>query len=210
MVITMMRSSLTEQSENEIIKLVYKCKEGDNDSFVILTNRFYSLIVSIVTPFYAPGSETQDLIQEGLIGLFKAVKVYDPDISNSFFAIAKICIRRNVLQMVRSNNAKKQLIHHNSRYLFDTIFDDEMLITKQKSNDCNPLDEIIQKEFVDTLLNTIHNSFSDLEKNVLSLILEGFSYKEISIRINVSTKSVDNALFRIKKKIRKNFNYQLL
>lgn len=190
-------------SDFEISYLLEKCKEGDNESFINLINDFYPMVVSIVSRFYICGSEKQDLIQEGLIGLFKAVKDFDTNKGDSFPAFARICIRRNVLQAVRSSNSKKQLIHTESIFLFDNANEDKTWIDQLPVRSIGPLDEVLEKESLQQLYYQINSTFSELEITVLKLLLEGNSYLDISLQIQRTTKSVDNTIMRLKKKIKR-------
>lgn len=186
--------------ENEynfyIIELVTKSKKQCNLSFEILLNEYYQLIISIACNFFAYGSEKEDLIQEGCIGLLMAVRMFDTTKHTSFTPLAKICIRRKILQLVRSNNSKKQLIHHESRSLFEDTSEDTELINKLSTNEKNPIDLIVERE----KFNSINELLTKFERSVLFLFVKGLTYKEISNKLETTEKSVDNALYRIRKK----------
>lgn len=196
--------------ENELLKIILNCKEKDEDSFHVLAKHYLPLIKKISSRYFIKGSDQQDLIQEGLIGLYKAVKIYDPKKGSSFRSIAMLCIRRNILQAIRSDNAKKQLIHHNSSYLYDEILEDKPLIDLIPNKSANPVVEIIKKETSCELQRYVTLKFSLLEKKVFERYRNGKTYKEIASELGVSIKTVDNAINRIRKKLApyviKNFN----
>lgn len=197
----MNRINKTEKEHDfYIIELVIKSKLQCNHSFELLLNEYYPLILSIACNFFAYGSEKEDLIQEGCIGLLMAVRMFDTTKYTSFTPLAKICVRRRILQIVRSNNSKKQLIHHGSRSLFEDTIENTMLINEISINEMNPIDLIVEREKFKNFQNQIKQLLSKYERTVFILFINGLTYKEISEKLQCTEKSIDNALYRIRKK----------
>ena len=150
------------------------------------------------------GGERDDLVQEGLIGLYKAIKSYSKEKNANFKTFAEICVVRQMISAVKSSTRKKNSpLNH---YVSIHIPEDELDTISSKLIDVknnNPESMLIEQETADGMQNKIFSILSDFESEVLSYYLSGISYKEIAKILKKTEKAVDNALFRIKKKIEK-------
>lgn len=182
-------------------------KKQDNAALECLIERYKDVVSMKANKFYMVGSEKEDILQEGYIGLYKAVKSYDGEKQNSFKTFAAICIERQLITAVKNSNRQKHIPLNSSLSLNASAFDEdengettvmEILDANKTSED--PLEIITKKEYFDTVEKNIDNNLSDFEKDVLSLYKNGYSYASIANRLKTKVKSVDTAIQRIKKK----------
>lgn len=180
-------------------------QEGDNSALEYLINTYKNIVRLRARKFFLIGGDYEDLIQEGTIGLFKAIRDYNPAKNTSFSTFAELCIRRQLYTAIKSANRKKHLLLNDSvsldfpveendnKNLSDIYADqsimspDEIMESEEKLNEINKI--------IDTML-------SPLEKTVIEMYLDGKNYREIAKIINKEDKSVDNALNRAKNKLR--------
>ena len=181
--------------EEEIIR---KAKAGDNDALDYMINKYHPLVVNLSRKYFLIGGTDEDLIQEGDIGLFKAIISYDETKKVSFYNFCKLCIERNLQTAITKANNNKNRTLNNFESL-DEYNDNPYLLIEDSSS--NPEEKLISQEIFQELKNRIKEKFSTLEKQVLYHFVKGESYAEIAENLQVSTKSVDNALKRIRKKL---------
>ena len=198
-----------DDSDEEIIELI---KSGDKQALEYLINKYKELVNMKVTKYFIIGAEKDDIIQEGLIGLFKAIKNYSNDKQNSFKTFANLCIERQLITAIKTSNRQKHSPLNSYLSLNLAAFDNDdtegSLIEVFNSNLIeDPLDTITKKEYFQKLENTIDESLSDFEKQVLHRYLNGESYVKIAEKLNTPVKSIDNAIQRIRKKAIKNIDY---
>lgn len=153
---------------------------------------------------YLLGGENDDLIQEGMIGLFKAVEDYDVEQEASFFSFARLCITRQMYSAIEASRRKK----HSPLNSYISLYDQEdekgsLLETMEAGGQSNPEELFLSKEYVALLESELEEQLSDLESRVLYLHLMGTDYRTIAKLIDKSPKTVDNALQRIKNKTEK-------
>ena len=182
---------------------------GNNDAIDYLLDKYRNLVLAITRSYFLIGSDRDDITQEGMIGLFKAIRDYKSDNETSFSTFAHMCIKRQILSAIKTATRKKHLPLNTYISLNNTTYDDEqettllnVIIDKEK---LSPEDIIIDKETYENILTSITNILSDYENAVLEKYLNGMSYTDIAEKLNKSEKSIDNALQRIKKKIEKHF-----
>ena len=165
----------------------------------------YSYLAKAKTrAYFLVGAEHEDLIQEGMIGLYKAVKDYDPSKTPLFFSFAELCITRQILTAVKSATRQKHKPLNSYVSLNKPISGEEertLADILYLYSNRNPEELIISKESTGSLMNHINDTLSKMENQVLTLYLKGEDYLHISEILGKSPKSVDNALQRIKKKI---------
>ena len=196
----------TNLQDEEVIKLI---KQGDEQALSFLLNRYKELVNMKVSKYYMVGAEKDDTIQEGMIGLFKAIKSYDDTKQNSFKTFANMCIERQLITAIKSSNRQKHmplnsyLSLNNSAYENDDN-DEELINTFDSKVVEDPLDTIMKKEYFEKLENTMDKTLSGFEKQVLNRYIKGESYVDIATRLDAPVKSVDNAIQRKKKKAIKN------
>lgn len=193
-------------SDEEIIKLI---KNGDEQALSFLLDRYKELVNIKVSKYYMIGAEKDDTIQEGMIGLFKAIKSFDETKQNSFKTFANICVERQLITAIKSSNRQKHmplntyLSLNNSAYENDDN-DEELINTFDSKTIEDPLDTVMKKEYLEEIEVSIDKTLSGFEKQVLNRYVKGESYVEIAKRLDAPVKSVDNAIQRIRKKAIKN------
>ena len=189
--------------------LIRKIKSGDNNALDYLLKKYQEVVNMKVSRYLIIGAEKEDIIQEGLIGLYKAIKSFDPEKQNSFKSFANLCIERQLITAIKSSNRHKHmplnsyLSLHMSAY--DDYDDDTSIYDIFDANIIeDPLDTITKKEYYKSVENIIEKSLSTFEKNVLNELVNGSSYTAIAQKLDSPVKSVDNAIQRIRKKTMKN------
>ena len=180
-------------SEFSDLSLAEKVRRGDNEAFGVLSNRYGGLIRSIAERYSAAGLDRNDFSQEGLLGLLWACKAFDSEKNASFKNFASICINRRFLSLVRKDMSKKAIPKEKLLSIEDLEISDE--------NTLNPEILMLQKEQAEDFDKLLKSRLSPLEQKVLRLYLSGMTYSDISKKLSVSLKSVDNALQRIRKKL---------
>lgn len=182
-------------------RLVELYNSGSPEAFTVLTNRYFKLIRSITSKYKISGLEFEDLTQEGLLGLLSAVKTYNAQKGATFKTYAGLCINRRIITLLErsGNNKSKALNDYIS--LYDKDIDDIM-----PEEGVNPEENFIGKESLQSLKKTISECLSEKEKQVLDLYLAGESYANIADKLKMPQKSVDNALQRIRRKLRKHIS----
>ncbi len=199
-------SNYIDLSDEEVIRLI---KQGDDHAFSYLFEKYKDLINVKVSKYYIVGAEREDTIQEGMIGLFKAIKSFDETKQNSFKTFANICVERQLITAIKSSNRQKHiplnsyLSLNNSAYENDDN-DEELINTFDSKTIEDPLETIMKKEYLTEIESTIDKTLSGFEKQVLNRYIKGESYVDIATRLNAPVKSVDNAIQRIRKKAIKN------
>ena len=185
-------------------------KNQNNVALECLMGRYKDVVSMKASKFFMVGSEKEDIIQEGYIGLYKAVKSYNTEKQNSFKTFAAICIERQLITAVKNSNRQKHIPLNSSVSLNAAAFDEdedcettimEVLDTKKGAED--PLEIITRREYFDAVEKNINNNLSGFEKDVLKLYKNGYSYVTIANKLKTKVKSVDTAIQRIKKKAAK-------
>ena len=181
-----------------------KAKKGNDEALEKIFSEFRPFISKTVHNYYLIGAEKDDLIQEAMIGLFKAVRDYDFNCGISFESFAGYCIKRNVLTALKNANRKKHSPLNLSLSLKAEQYEGEEkeLIDLLENGDIqNPEEIVIKNETYSHFNKLLYASLSKLEFEILTLQTQGFSYKEISDITGKSLKSIDNAVQRVNKKI---------
>lgn len=166
---------------------------NDNDAFEEIVVRYVRLIASIATKYRAEGFEINDFIQEGLLTLLNACKTYNENSGASFKNYATICVENKFISILRKSQIKSAIPKDNLVPIDEVELSDD--------NATNPEQLVLNKETLDGMLVSLKSKLSPLELQVFSLYLAGCNYIETSRRLNLSVKSVDNALQRIRKKL---------
>ena len=195
-------------SDDELLELINK---KDTDALDFLICKYKDLVNSKVNKYFIIGAEKEDIVQEGLIGLYKAIKDYNPDKQNSFKSFANLCIERQLITAIKSSNRQKHMPLNSYLSLNMTAFENEdgnndtqIVDVLENTVIEDPLDTITKKEYFSSVENVIDSSLSDFEKKVLNRYVQGESYVKIAERLDAPVKSVDNAIQRIRKKTAKN------
>lgn len=194
-----------KMSDEEIIKLV---KSGDKSALDFIMNKYREVVNIKVSKYFIIGGEREDIVQEGLIGLYKAIKNFDPEKENSFKTFANLCIERQLITAIKTSNRQKHMPLNSYFSLNMSAYEDEEAESVMDVFDSNliedPLDTLTKKEYYSEIENAIDKSLSDFEKKVLNRFAKGESYVQIADKLNTPVKSVDNAIQRIRKKAIRN------
>ncbi|MBR3133594.1 MAG: RNA polymerase sporulation sigma factor SigH [Clostridia bacterium] len=198
----------TEYNSLSDIELIDKIKAGDKNALNYLVSKYSDVVNMKVGKYFIVGAEKDDIVQEGLIGLFKAIKCFNPDKQSSFKTFANLCIERQLQTAIKSSTRQKHMPLNSYLSLNSIAYDendDTSLLEILNLNPVeDPLDTITKKEYYDSIENKIDKNLSDFEKKVLQRYSNGDSYVEIAQKLNAPVKSVDNAIQRIRKKAMKN------
>ena len=192
---------LCELSDEEVVLLA---QGGDSVALEHIIIRYRNFVYSKAKKFFLIGSEQDDLIQEGMIGLYEAVKSFKNE-KASFRSFAGICVRRQMISAVkRATRIKHQPLNSYislDKNVYDSDNDTVLMDSVLDKSPQNPEAIVIDKESLSGIENKINNTLSKLELKVLIFYLDGYSYQQIAEKIGKDAKSVDNAIQRIKKKI---------
>ena len=195
-------------------QIIKEIRNGDKVALEYLINKYTVLVNAKVSKYFIIGAEKEDIIQEGLIGLYKAIKDYNLDKQNSFKSFANLCIERQLITAIKSSNRQKHLPLNSYLSLNMAAYNDdnentsntEILDVFDSNLVEDPLDTITKKEYYSNVENVIDNSLSTFEKKVLSRYIQGDSYVRIAEKLDTPVKSVDNAIQRIRRKTLKNLD----
>lgn len=204
-------SEMIKKYQNETDEmLIERLRDGERDIMDYIMNKYKNLVRSKAKSMYILGADTEDLIQEGMIGLFKAIRDYDAGRDASFFTFAELCISRQMYTAVQASNRKKHmpLNSYISLYATNELHDgaresEEFINFLAFETQKDPEQLLIDKENVLLLEKKIEEELSAFEKQVLDLYLTGMTYSQIARVLGRDEKSTDNALHRLKAKIRK-------
>lgn len=194
-------------------ELIVRLRDGEDYITDYIMDKYKNLVRSKAKSMYILGADSEDLIQEGMIGLFKAVRDYDIGRDASFFTFADLCIARQMYTAVEASRRKKHTplnsyisIYTKNRQdgAMDAEGDEMELVNALASvHDRNPEELLIDKENLEGIEKVIDKELSSFEKQVLDLYVTGMSYSQIAKVLRKDDKSTDNALQRIKNKLRK-------
>ncbi|NMA02766.1 MAG: sigma-70 family RNA polymerase sigma factor [Clostridia bacterium] len=196
--------NLTEEN------LVLMAQEGDSMALETLIKGFQGFLNYICDKYYLKGGDKDDLIQEANIGLLEAIEAYQIDSGKKFRNFAFLCVKRELDSCILKYNRKKHSILNDAIPIFThadkeeerTGYSYQVSVDRLiKDNTPSPEALIVEKESLSELLSCINSILSDLEREVLFLRITGLSYSEITTKLNLQTKSVDNAVQRIRRKI---------
>ncbi len=186
-------------------QLIDRLRDGQTGVVDYLMEKYKNLVRKRANALYLIGGETEDLIQEGMIGLFKAVQDYSPDKESSFYHFAQLCITRQMYTAVEASRRKKHT-PLNTYVPLDAGGEegDSMYLEADKQlQTLDPEALFISQENVRQLLKQANEQLSRMERQVLSLYLDGMNYRQIALHLGKTPKAVDNALQRIRGKIKR-------
>jgi len=201
---TLGREDYLKMSDNDLIKEI---RSGNHNAQNILLQRYKPLVQIKSRRFFIVGAEEDDIVQEGMIGLYKAVKMYDYEKENSFKTFANLCIERQLITAIKTSNRQKHIPLNTSFSLNDSAYEENDELSVIDILDANvvedPLETITRNESKDLIEKRIYNELSSMEKNVLDRYLDGYSYNSIATQLDMTPKAIDNAIQRIRKKAQK-------
>ncbi|MBQ3514211.1 MAG: RNA polymerase sporulation sigma factor SigH [Lachnospiraceae bacterium] len=203
-----MSRDFTMLEDEQIIRLI---REEDNrEAMDFLMNKYRGLVKKEARTLYMMGADSEDIIQEGMIGLFKAIRDYSPENEATFFTFAKICIQRQLVNAVKASTRKKHSPLNSYVSFYEPVQESKevsVMDTIQAAESfSNPEKILLEHEKIESLEVGIKEKLSDLEQEVLILFLDGKSYGEIGVLLGKDAKSVDNAVQRIRNKIKKSID----
>ena len=192
---------MTDDREKDEV-LNSRCRQGDRTALECIMEKYKPLVIKKARSMFLIGGETEDLIQEGMIGLFKAVQDFDPDRETSFYRFSKLCIDRQIYSAVTSAGRKK----HSPLNGYVSLSDSEELEWEERwrrpaVSTVSPEEALINRERMEMIQEKLGERLSSLEWSVLKLFLEGYSYAQMADKLGKKEKSIDNALRRIKGKL---------
>ena len=195
---------MTEYKKMTDEQLIRKLREGETGIIDYLMEKYKNLVRKEANAMYLLGGETDDLIQEGMIGLFKAVQDYDLKQDASFSSFARLCVTRQLYSAIEASKRKK----HSPLNSYISLYEKEdgqssLIDTMEAEKETNPEELMVSQERARRIEEKLEQELSDLEKRVLYLHLLGTDYKKIANLLERSPKTVDNALQRIKGKTQK-------
>lgn len=182
-------------SDEELIENLHAGQEGLED---YLINKYKGMVLKKAHAMFLIGGEQEDLIQEGMIGLFKAVRSYRPDRSASFSTFANLCVERQMYKAIEISGRQK---HKPLNSYISLSEEDSPLKDAEDTVQQNPEDIIISRENASAMLEHIKEALSPFENQVLDAYLEGADYVQVAQKMEKTPKSIDNALQRIRNKI---------
>ena len=194
-------------SDEDLIETI---KSGDKNALEYLINKYKELVNMKVSKYFMVGSEKEDIVQEGLIGLYKAIKSYSPEKQNSFKTFANMCIERQLITAIKSSNRQKHQPLNSYLSLNASAYENDeetsILDTYDAHQIEDPLETITKQEYYKSVETAIDKSLSNFEKQVLNRYMQGESYIQIAEKLDTPVKSVDNAIQRIRKKATNSIN----
>ena len=203
-----MERDLEKLSEDEIILIA---QNRNDEAMTYLMEKYKGLVRQKVRTLFLIGGDKDDLVQEGMIGLYKAICDYSPDKEASFRTFADLCISRQVYTAIKTSNRMKNQPLNSYISIYSPAYSDEnaladgdFIIDQEiRTSQLNPEEIIIDRENASRIEKNLFAYLSKMETKVLELYLEGMTYQEIASYMAKSPKSIDNALQRIKSKLQK-------
>ena len=189
-------------------QLIRRLREGESAIMDYIISKYKYLVIRAAKAIYLIGGENDDLIQEGMIGLFKAVRDFDTNQETSFYSFAELCISRQMYTAIKLSQRQKHMPLNSYVSLYDikkSDYDDKqspLIEQLEIESNSNPEELFLDKERMRMLVEQLNERLSDMERRVLHLHLQGEDYRSIAELLDKSPKSIDNALQRIRQKMR--------
>lgn len=177
---------------------------GDGQALVFLLDKYKNFVRAKARSYFLIGADHEDIVQEGMIGLYKAIRDYKADKQASFRAFAELCVKRQIITAIKTATRQKHVPLNSYISLNKPLYDEESdrtLLDVIEGRVTNPEDLFISQEGMDHIQHQIDTLLSDFEKQVLEAFLDGKSYQEIAEILGRHVKSIDNALQRVKRKL---------
>ena len=199
-----MYRDFASMTDEEIAMLA---QAGDEDASEYLLNKYKNFVRSKARSYFLVGADDEDIVQEGMIGLFKAIRDYQAERLSSFRAFAELCITRQIITAIKTATRQKHVPLNSYVSLNKPIYDEESdrtlmdVIVEGRAQ--NPEELIIGRENLVSIRDRVDQVLSPLEQDVLNAYLDGKSYQEIADKLGRHVKSIDNALQRVKRKLEK-------
>ena len=189
-------------------QLIRRLREGESAIMDYIISKYKYLVIRAAKAIYLIGGENDDLIQEGMIGLFKAIRDFDINQETSFYSFAELCISRQMYTAIKLSQRQKHMPLNSYVSLYDIKKSDygdkqsPLIEQLEIETNSNPEELFLDKERMQMLVEQLNERLSDMERRVLHLHLQGEDYRSIATLLENSPKSIDNALQRIRQKMR--------
>ena len=193
----------SQLTDEEIVELA---QSNDDEALTFLLDKYKNFVRSKARSYFLIGADHEDIVQEGMIGLFKAIRDFKPNRLSSFRAFAELCVKRQIITAIKTATRQKHFPLNSYVSLNKPLYDEESdrtLLDVIEGRVTNPEDLFISQEELEHIQNEINTTLSPLEQQVLAAFLNGKSYQEIAEMIGRHAKSIDNALQRVKRKLEK-------
>ena len=188
-------------------QVVHLAQDTDSQALEYLLNKYKNFVRTKARSYFLIGADHEDIVQEGMIGLYKAIRDFKEDRQTSFRAFAELCITRQIITAIKTATRQKHIPLNSYISLNKPIYEEDsdrtLLDVITEGGISNPEDMLIDREDLSFIEGRIGQMMSDLEKQVLVLYMEDKSYVEIADEMGRHVKSIDNALQRIKRKLQK-------
>ncbi|MBQ3155768.1 MAG: RNA polymerase sporulation sigma factor SigH [Clostridia bacterium] len=193
-----------EMADEDVVAL---CRTGDTVAVEYLLNKYKNFVRSKARSYFLIGADHEDIVQEGMIGLYKAIRDFRPEKLSSFRAFAELCITRQIITAIKTATRQKHIPLNSYVSLNKPLYDEEsdrtLLDVCAEGHSANPEELLISQEDLRGIHQKIDEVLSGLEQEVLAAYLDGKSYQEIADMLGRHVKSIDNALQRVKRKLEK-------
>lgn len=181
-----------ENLQQEEAGLLMRCRKGETEAIEEMLNRYKNLVRAKANTLYLVGADKDDLIQEGMIGLFKAIKEYDQEKNESFGAFAQLCVTRQMYTAIKASQRKKNQPLND----YVSLYESAVLFSQ------NPEESVIDREKTKQLETILEERLSQMERQVLAMHTAGYSCQQIAQGMGKDPKSIDNALQRLRRKLK--------
>ena len=202
-----MNSKFQNKTDEEI---VIEAKNNNSLAQEFIISKYENFVKAKAKSYFLIGADKEDIYQEGMIGLYKAIRDFNPDKLTSFRAFAEICVTRQIITAIKTATRQKHIPLNTYVSLNKPIFEEEsertLLDVLASLKITDPEELVISEEQMEYIQSEIKNVLSDLEQEVLKSYLDGKSYQEIACDLDRHAKSIDNALQRVKRKLEKCLN----
>lgn len=189
-------------ADEEVIQLI---QQGNVEALEYIINKYKIIVLAKAKSYFLIGADREDIIQEGMIGLYKAIRDYKDDKNASFRVFAELCVTRQIITAIKTATRQKHMPLNSYVSLDKPVYEDDsektLVETMVGPAATEPEEIILQQEQQDYIELKMSEVLSELEQRVLALYLEGQSYGEISEQLDRHVKSIDNALQRVKRKL---------
>ena len=189
------------QTDEEVVVLA---QAGDGQALAYLLNKYKNFVRSKARSYFLIGADHEDIVQEGMIGLYKAIRDFQPTRLASFRSFAELCVKRQIITAIKAATRQKHVPLNSYVSLNKPLYDEESdrtLLDVIEGRVTNPEDLYISQEDLSRIQTQISEVLSDLERQVLEAFMDGKSYQEIAELLGRHVKSIDNALQRVKRKL---------
>ncbi|OZU87230.1 RNA polymerase factor sigma-70 [Virgibacillus indicus] len=194
--------SLSILDDDELLSLIH---QGNSHALDFLIHKYRNFVRAKARTYFLIGADKEDIIQEGMIGLYKAIRDYNGDKLSSFKGFAELCVTRQIITAIKTATRQKHIPLNSYVSLDKPIYDEEsdrtLLDVIAGSKAIDPQELLVNREKFGDMELKLSELLSELEKKVLHLYLDGRTYQEISVELKRHVKSIDNALQRVKRKL---------